>query len=134
VSGPSLNSIVAALRHVLGELLTAASDLDAALDGATDEFDAERAKLNAGIRTAQAILDGTELDLHELLASQGQIGFFWSVEDVQEVRPDLTAEQAWEVLNKVEHKHHAAIGITWDTLEMVAEDLFGSAPESDSQD
>ena len=35
--------IIADLRHALGELLTAAGDLDAALDGATDGFDAERA-------------------------------------------------------------------------------------------
>jgi hypothetical protein len=41
--------IIAELRHFLGELLTAAEELDAALDGATDPFDVERAKLNAVI-------------------------------------------------------------------------------------
>jgi hypothetical protein len=50
--------VVAELRHALGELLTAAGDLDAAIDGATDEFDAELALLDAAIRTAQAVLDG----------------------------------------------------------------------------
>ena len=49
--------MIAELRHVLGELLTAAGDLDAAIDGATDQFDAERAKLNAAIRAAQSALD-----------------------------------------------------------------------------
>ena len=127
------HGIIAELRHVLGELLTASGDLDAALDGATDAFDTERAKLNAAIPIAQAVLDGTELDLHELLTGQGQIGFFWSVEDVQEVRSDLTAEQAWEVLEYVERRHDATIGVNWDTLEIVAENLFGSAPETDSQ-
>ena len=123
--------VIAELRHVLGELLTAAGDLDAAIDSAVDQFDAERAKLTIALRHAQAILDGgTELGLHELLAFRGQIALGWSIEDVQEVRPGLTAKQAWEVLQDVERKHDATIGITWDTLEWVAENLFGPAPET----
>jgi hypothetical protein len=127
--------VIADLRHILGELLTAASDLDAAIDGTTDQFDAERNRLNAGLRAAQAILDGgMELHLYELLAARGQIALGWSIEDVQEVRPDLTAEQAWEVLQQVERHHDATIGITWNTLETVAEIFFGDAPEADLQD
>ena len=75
-------------------------------------------RLNAALRAAQSVLDaGTEVNVHELLASRGQIALVWGVEDVQEVRPDLTDEQAWQVLQRVEHKHDATLGITWDTLE-----------------
>jgi hypothetical protein len=126
--------ILADLRHLLGELVSAAGDLDAAIDGVTDEFDDERTKLNAVLRTTQAVLDGSELDLSELLATRGQIALGWSIEDVQEIRPDLTGKQAWEVLEKVERRHDATIGITWDILEMVAEDLFGEAPETETEE
>ena len=123
--------IVAEWRHVLGELLTAAGDLDAAIDGATDQFDAQCAKLTPALRAGQAVLDGgTEIDLHELPANRRQIAAIWCIEDVQEVRPDLTGDQAWEVLQEAERKHDAMMGISWDTLEILAEDLFGPAPET----
>lgn len=48
--------VVAELRHALGELLTAAGDLDAAIDGVTDQFDDERMALDAACRTAEAVL------------------------------------------------------------------------------
>jgi hypothetical protein len=127
--------IIADLRLVLGELLTAAGDLDAAIDGVTEEFEDERDRLNNAIRNAQVILDrGTELGLHELLASRGQIAVGWSIADVKELRPDLTDKQAWQALEEVERSHDATIGINWDTLETVAENLFGAAPETDSRD
>ena len=47
------------------------------------------------------------------------------------MRPDLSDEQAWEVLQKVDHHKDAELGINWLTLEMAAEDLFGDAPETD---
>jgi hypothetical protein len=124
--------VVAGLRHALGTLLDAAGDLDAAIDGATDQFDDERARLDAAIRSARAALDdGMEIDVHELLAARRQIALVWSVEDVQGLRPDLTEEQAWEVLRQVERRHDAELGVTWLTLECVAEDEFGPAPETD---
>lgn len=127
--------VIAELRHALGELLTAASDLDAAIDGVTDQFDAERGCMNAAIRTAQSVLDaGTEINVHQLLAGRKHIAAIWSVEDMQGIRPDLTAEQAWEVLQEAQHKHDAMMGISWDTLEILAEDLFGPAPETTDEE
>lgn len=52
-----------------------------------------------------------------------QITIIWSVEDVQSERPDLTDEQAMDVLERVKHKHDATIGVNWDTLRTVA-DIF----------
>lgn len=50
------STIIANLRHLLGELVTVASDLDAAIDGVTDQFDAERRKLMPVLRAAEAVL------------------------------------------------------------------------------
>jgi hypothetical protein len=123
--------VIAEMRHILGELVTTAGDLDAAIDGVTDQFNAERNRLNATIQAAQAILDGgMEIDLDELLSSHCKIALVWCIEDVQDVRPDLTNEQAWEVLRQVKHNHDADIGVNWYTLEWNAEDLFGDAPET----
>lgn len=72
-----------------------------------------------------------DINIHELLADRKQIAIVWSVEDVQEVRPDLTDEQAWEVLQAVERQHDATIGITWLTLECAAEVFFGPNLETD---
>lgn len=123
------------LRCILGELLSAAGDLDTAIDGVTDQFDAERARLDATIRAAQFVFAaGTEIDLHELLAGRKQIALVWSIDDVQEVRPDLTEKQAWKALQEVERRHDATIGVTWDTLEIIAENLFGDAPETAAEE
>jgi len=127
--------VIAELRHVVGEIVTAAADLDAAIDGATDQFDAERKRLNAALHAAQAVLDGgTEIDVHELLSGRKQIAAIWSVEDVQGIRPDLTDDQAWEVLYQVGRKHDAEYGINWTTLECMADMLFGTAPETTNQE
>jgi hypothetical protein len=75
--------------------------------------------------------DPHELDFDALLAERQQIAAIWSVEDVQEVRPDLTDQQAWEVLQEVKRHYDATIGVTWVTLEFIAEHLFGDAPETD---
>jgi len=72
-----------------------------------------------------------DIDIHEILAERRLIGLLWGIEDVREVRPDLNAEQCWEVLQHVERRADAEIGINWLTLEWAAEDLFGDAPESD---
>ena len=70
------------------------------------------------------------LDLHAILTARRQIAHIWSVEDVQSVRPDLSEEQAWEVLQFVDRHKDAELGITWLTLTMAAEHLFGDAPET----
>jgi hypothetical protein len=68
-----------------------------------------------------------DIDVHALLAKRRQIAVIWSIEDVQQERPDLNDDQAWEVLQRAEHCHDCNYGITWDHLRMVAEDLFPEA-------
>ena len=72
------------------------------------------------------------IDIHELLAARRQIAHIWSIEDVQSVRPDLDDDQSWEVLQSVDHHKDAEYGITWLTLALAADHLFGDAPETDA--
>ena len=72
-----------------------------------------------------------DIDIDAILADRKQIALIWSIEDVQEVRPDLTDEQAWEALQQVKSDHDATCGVTWETLEWAARDLFGDAPNTD---
>jgi len=65
-----------------------------------------------------------DCQVHALLAEQKKIAIIWCIEDVQSFRPDLSDEQAWEVLQQVEDIHDAEWGISWQTLETVADDLF----------
>ena len=65
-----------------------------------------------------------DLYVHSLLAKHQKIAPIWCVEDVKHVRPDLTDEQAWEVLEQIGHKHDAEYGISWQTLEDTAHMLF----------
>jgi hypothetical protein len=66
--------------------------------------------------------------IHATLAGRRQIAVIWCIEDVQEVRPDLSEEQCWKVLQAAEHNHDATIGINWDVLSCQADTLFGIAP------
>ncbi len=62
--------------------------------------------------------------VERLLAHYGRIAVTWEIVDVQGIRPDLTREQAWEVLEKVADHHDAEWGISWTTLQTVANDMF----------
>ena len=120
-----------ALQGALSWVSTAAEDLDAAIDGATTGFEAERSELAAACRHArEALATGAELDVHQLLAARRQVAVIWSVEDVQAVRPDLTCDQAWEVLEECRRKHDCEWGFTWTHLETVADDLFPEQPST----
>ena len=68
--------------------------------------------------------DNEPVDARKLLAKHRMIGVVWCILDVQEVRSDLTDDQAWEVLQEVERKHNAEVGISWATLEFFADEMF----------
>lgn len=80
---------------------------------------------------AQAIAD-EQIDglIDSLLQYCRQIAIRWSVSDVQEMRPDLSDSQCWEVLNACQQRHDAERGFTWALMETVAAELFGDAPEN----
>jgi len=66
--------------------------------------------------------------VHSILAGQRKIAAIWCSDDVRNSRPDLTDQQAWEVLEQVRDIHDAEWGISWTTLQTVADDMF---PEPD---
>lgn len=49
----------------------------------------------------------------------------WHIDDVKDVRPDLTDEQAREVLQSAKRYHDADIGINWGVLAKHARFIFG---------
>jgi len=67
--------------------------------------------------------------VHRLLTKFGKVAPIWCIEDVQGIRPDLSDEQASEVLEEVGRKHDAEYGITWTTLECMADILFPETTE-----
>jgi hypothetical protein len=72
-----------------------------------------------------------DIDIHELLAQNRCIAHIWGTEDVREVRPDLNDEQAWQVLQAIERRLDSQHGIHWDSIESVAEELYG--PKADQR-
>jgi hypothetical protein len=67
--------------------------------------------------------DEHEIDLYDLLDQQRMIGQFWGIDDVKSVRPHLTDDQAWEVLQTVERRLDANFGINWDVIRDTADEL-----------
>lgn len=74
------------------------------------------------------------IDLYQLHAERKEIANVWMIEDVLSIRPDLTEEQAWEVLQVAERRHDATIGINWDVLHYHAQSLFGELDPSKAND
>ncbi len=74
--------------------------------------------------TTPETIDIDDVDFHQLLARDGKIAAIWCVQDIKGIRPDLTDEQAWEVLEEVGHQHDAEFGINWLTLRDFADMMF----------
>ncbi|MEZ6143809.1 MAG: hypothetical protein R3B84_24855 [Zavarzinella sp.] len=53
-----------------------------------------------------------------------QIAIVWQIEDVREVRPDLSNDQCWQVLQACKRYHDASVGINWDVIRSTADHLF----------
>ncbi len=64
------------------------------------------------------------LDLHQLMQRNRLIAHTWCIDDVREIRPDLDDDQAWEVLQWTDKYLDSDLGISWQTLEIWADDLF----------
>ena len=62
--------------------------------------------------------------LRNLLLAQGYICVLWNIEDVHEVRPDLTDAQCIEVPKQCQNRHDAEVGINWEVIRLHADDLF----------
>ena len=66
----------------------------------------------------------TTIDIRELLKARRQVAVIWSIEDVRYLCPELTDDQAWEVLQACASSHTRNYGITWEQIEITADLLF----------
>ena len=62
--------------------------------------------------------------IHELSEDNGLCVIVWMPADVTSLRPDLSDQQAMEVLAVVESNHDATLGVNWDTLKWEADAQF----------
>lgn len=75
-------------------------------------------------------LHEAELDLEDLLLTNRMIGQFWATGDLQNIRPDLSEEQAWQVLQQADGRQNPHDPISLEVLSRIAESLFPSPPTS----
>jgi hypothetical protein len=70
--------------------------------------------------------------IQEALTACRLIAVTWCIDDVKAIRPDLSDDQCWEVLERAKDQHDADYGITWTFLRDIAADLFDpDASETD---
>lgn len=62
-----------------------------------------------------------------LFTSRGEVPFIWSIHDVRRVRPDLSDNEAFTVLEALQLGHDSNYGVTWDTISYAADTLFGES-------
>jgi hypothetical protein len=132
------SQLLAALEAILPYAESEAHSLDKLKDSQEAEAEALRAwraiaDAQAAITAANdaAIAPPPEIDIHVVLAERRQIADVWGILDVQTVRPDLSDEQAWAVLQRARRRYDAATGINWDVLACHADEIAGAAPHSD---
>ena len=66
------------------------------------------------------------------LFSPNWLASWWSIGDIQGERPDLTDEQAREVLVNIERWHDSEVGINWQSIRDIANMTFDE-PEDDEE-
>jgi hypothetical protein len=72
----------------------------------------------------------TLADVNAWLAEHKRIAFYFSTNDVLEIRPDLSEEQAWDVLYKCELDDDEGCPIFYH-VEAIAERMYGEAPSDE---
>lgn len=75
-------------------------------------------------QNSRSFPDEIPVDFDELTDHNRCLAVLWQIDDVLSIRPDLTEEQAWEVLRAVRGNHDANIGVNWDVLHFHVADLF----------
>ncbi len=60
---------------------------------------------------------------------QKSITITWHIEDVQSIRENLSDEQASHVLQVIKENHNAELGINWDVIECLCDDLYPQPSE-----
>lgn len=132
VPAPGTDFEIARQRKAAAQLLAALQLACNYLADGLDESDATEIHVFTAIREAidaandAATASPTEIDIHAVLAESRQIADVWGIQDVQSVRPDLSDEQAWAVLQSARRHYDGATGINWDVLASHAEEIAGA--------
>jgi hypothetical protein len=115
MKGTNLMKVKVDIREYLEEAADHNGDLHVAA-----RFEPEELFEAVGIPEEEEI----DVDLDELLAENRRIAHVWGTDDVRQLRPDLDDDQAWAVLQKVADRLDGALGITFETIETAAGELF----------
>ena len=84
--------------------------------------------VDVGMFLEYSELDESEIDIHELLHENRMIGHFYCIDDVLNLRPDLSFDQAWQILQTMEKSVALTpeSGLSWDGIRNTADSLFPS--------
>ncbi len=96
--------------------------LEAAIDGIIDEV--EEAIENIHKYHAPRLMHTVDVDIGELLAEHHAIGIVWDIEHVKDQRPDLSDNQAWEVLQECQGCWDRLNDPMLETIRQQADGLF----------
>jgi len=69
-----------------------------------------------------------------VLDDSNSIAIIWCIDDVKNIRTDLSDDECMEVLSYQDRKHDASMGVSWDTLEWCANYLFPPKEEASNDD
>lgn len=72
--------------------------------------------------------DEFDFDLDEVLEEQRQIAILFTIDDVKEIRPDLTDDQAWQVLKNCRTRFRQCQSIDCEAIQMHTQELYGPPP------
>jgi hypothetical protein len=111
--------------HEIGFRLMTVEELSEAIEAAT-----EKKKLyEMAIRDMKAMVgEVTGVVPMEFIDDR------WYTEDVIDVRPDLSHEQAWEVLKHIKKTHDATVGINWEVIDIACDILYPLPEEEDDEE
>jgi hypothetical protein len=76
----------------------------------------------------------TWADVDNWIAEQKHIAFYFGTKDVLAIRPDLTEDQAWEVLQQCNLDDYEGGCPIYYNVEAIAERLFGPEQQDDEDD
>ena len=93
----------------------------------------ERGRVDEGssqvVSEIRALIETESLQSLLCFEPDTEVAIIWSVEDVWEVSPKLTPEQAIQVLRLVKRHHDANQGVNWDVIKYWAGYCAGAIPE-----
>jgi len=96
--------------------------LEDAIDDVLNEM--EEAIDNIRKFRPERVMHQADVDIGELLAEHHAIPIVWDSQHVRDQRPDLTDEQAWEVLQECQRSWERLNDPMLETIRQVADNLF----------